>query len=201
MYKQIMKPVFDITLSFFGLIALSPVFLVLTLILAIQNKGNVFFLPERAGFQGKPFRVIKFRTMNEKKDDAGNLLPPGERITKTGRIIRATSLDEIPQLINILKGDMSLIGPRPLHTYYLPLYNETQQRRHNVKPGITGWAQVNGRNTISWQQKFEYDVWYVDNLSFRLDIKILFLTLLKVLRREGISQTGHATMEIFRGNE
>lgn len=167
----------------------------------IANAGKPFFFQQRPGKNEKIFKVIKFRSMNDKKDKGGNLLPDAERLTKAGSFVRKTSLDEIPQLINVLKGDMSLIGPRPLLVQYLHLYNNTQKRRHEVRPGVTGWAQVNGRNAISWAKKFEYDVWYVDHLSFALDIKILFLTIKKVFVREGISQEGQATMEFFKGNK
>jgi len=162
--------------------------------------SNPFFVQKRPGKGGNLFKVIKFKTMNENKDLNGNLLPDAERLTVVGKFIRKTSLDELPQLINVLKGDMSLVGPRPLLIQYLSLYNKEQARRHEVKPGITGWAQVNGRNAISWQQKFEYDVWYVDNMSFALDMKILFLTFKKVFKREGINQEGQATAEPFNGN-
>jgi lipopolysaccharide/colanic/teichoic acid biosynthesis glycosyltransferase len=165
----------------------------------IANKGNAFFFQTRPGKNEKLFKVIKFKTMNDRKDKAGNLLPDEKRLTVAGKIIRKTSLDEIPQLINIIKGDMSLIGPRPLLVDYLPLYNEIQKRRHEVKPGITGWAQVNGRNAISWEQKFAYDIWYVDNISFLLDVKIFFMTIRKVFTLEGINSTTAATMEKFTG--
>lgn len=179
---------------------LSPIFLLVWLSLIIANSGKPFFYQRRPGKDGRIFTIVKFRTMNDKRDADGDLLPDTERLTKVGSFVRKTSLDEIPQLINVLKGDMSLVGPRPLLVEYLPLYNEVQARRHKVRPGITGWAQVNGRNAISWQQKFEYDVWYVKNLSFFLDLKILFLTIMKVVLREGISQEGEATIEQFKGN-
>ncbi len=201
MYKNFFKRIIDFTLALVGLVALSPVFLFVWVLLTIANRGaGAFFFQERPGRDAKIFRVVKFRSMNDKRDTEGNLLPDAERLTKIGKFVRATSLDEIPQLINVLKGDMSLVGPRPLLVKYLPLYNEEQKRRHHVRPGITGWAQVNGRNAISWTQKFEYDVWYVDNISFVLDLKIIFLTIKKVFVREGISQEGEATMEIFKGN-
>jgi lipopolysaccharide/colanic/teichoic acid biosynthesis glycosyltransferase len=169
--------------------------------LSIANRGaGVFFFQERPGKNEKIFKVIKFKTMNDRKDASGNLLPDAQRLTKVGKFVRSTSLDEIPQLLNVIKGDMSLIGPRPLLVQYLPLYNETQRRRHEVRPGITGWAQVNGRNAISWAQKFAYDVWYVDNVSLSLDIKILIKTILKVFKRDGISSGTSATMEYFKGN-
>jgi undecaprenyl phosphate N,N'-diacetylbacillosamine 1-phosphate transferase len=171
-----------------------------TISLYIANRGEPFFFQPRPGKNGKIFKVIKFKTMNDGKDANGNLLPDNERLTPIGSFVRKTSLDEIPQLLNVIKGEMSLIGPRPLLIQYLPLYNAHQARRHEVRPGITGWAQVNGRNSISWQQKFDYDVWYVDNVSFTLDLKILFLTLKKVFVQEGISADGHVTIEPFKGN-
>ena len=201
MYKNFFKRVIDFFASLFGLILLSPIFIIVTIGLYFANNGKPFFFQKRPGKNEKIFSIVKFKTMNDKKDENGNLLSDSERLTKIGSFVRKTSLDEIPQLINVLKGDMSLIGPRPLLIQYLPLYNETQKRRHEVKPGITGWAQINGRNAISWKQKFEYDVWYVDNISLLLDIKILFLTIKKVVVREGISQEGQATMEYFKGNE
>lgn len=200
MYKKFLKRFFDFFAAFFGLMLLSPVMILVMIGLYIANQGKPFFLQARPGLKENIFKIIKFKTMNDKKDATGNLLPDAERLTKIGSFVRKTSLDEIPQLINVLKGDMSLIGPRPLLTQYLPLYDEVQKRRHEVRPGITGWAQVNGRNTISWEQKFEYDVWYVNNMSLLLDIKILFLTVKKVFVREGISQDGQATMEVFKGN-
>lgn len=179
---------------------LSPVLILIWIGLKIANEeAGAFFCQERPGKDEKIFKVIKFKSMNDKRDKNGNLLSDAERLTKIGNFIRKTSLDEITQLINVLKGDMSLVGPRPLRTYYLPLYNEVQKHRHNVRPGITGWAQVNGRNAISWTQKFEYDVWYVENLSFILDIKILFLTIKKVFVREGISKKGEVTTVPFDG--
>ncbi len=200
MYKNYFKRLLDFFAAFFGLLLLSPVFVIVTAGLFFANQGKPFFIQSRPGKNEKIFSIVKFKTMNDKKDNQGNLLPDAERLTKIGSFVRKTSLDEIPQLINVLKGDMSLIGPRPLLIQYLPLYNETQKRRHEVRPGITGWAQVNGRNAISWQKKFEYDVWYVDNVSFLLDIKILFLTIKKVFVREGISQEGQATAKAFNGN-
>ena len=200
MYKNFFKRIFDFLAAFLGLLLLSPVFLVVMLGLYFANDGKPFFLQRRPGKHGKIFRIVKFKTMNDRKDARGNLLPDAERLTAVGALVRKTSLDEIPQLINVLKGDMSLIGPRPLLEQYLPLYDGVQKRRHEVRPGITGWAQVNGRNAISWQQKFAYDVWYVDHLNFWLDVRILFLTIRKVFVREGISQEGQATMEAFNGN-
>lgn len=200
-YREYLKPVFDFVISLTGFLILSPLFLIVLIILSIANKGKPFFLQARPGKKEKIFSVIKFKTMNDKKDTNGNLLPDAKRLTAAGKFIRKTSLDEIPQLINVIKGDMSLIGPRPLLVDYLPLYNNFQKRRHEVKPGITGWAQVNGRNDISWQQKFEYDVWYVDHIGFLLDLKIFFITITKVFKSEGISQRGEATMETFKGSE
>lgn len=178
---------------------LLPVIVLLGGLLAIENNGKVFFLQERPGIFQRSFYIIKFRTMRDVRDAQGNLLPDSERMTKLGRIIRKLSLDELPQLINVIKGDMSLIGPRPLLFRYVPLYSAYQLRRHEVRPGITGWAQVNGRNSISWTQKFAYDVYYVDNLSFALDMKILWMTVLKVLRRDGINQSEDRPMEPFNG--
>lgn len=199
MYQHIIKPILDFSISLFGLIILSPVFLLITIILFISHRGNPFFIQSRPSKNAKIFKVIKFKTMNDRRFSEGNLLPDAQRLTPIGNFIRKTSLDEIPQLINVLKGDMSLIGPRPLLIQYLPLYNKTQKRRHEVKPGITGWAQVNGRNAISWEKKFEYDVWYVNHLSFILDFKILLMTIIKVFKREGINQAGQATAEAFIG--
>ncbi|SDE87907.1 sugar transferase [Epilithonimonas hungarica] len=199
MYGKIVKPCFDFLLALTALLVLSPIFLLVTVALFFANQGNPFFFQKRPGKNERIFRIIKFKTMNDNKDANGNLLPDAERLTAVGIFIRKTSLDEIPQLINVLKGDMSLIGPRPLLPQYLPLYTYAQRRRHLVRPGITGWAQVNGRNAISWQRKFELDVWYVDNLSFSVDLKVLLMTLKKVYKSEGISQNGHATMEIFNG--
>lgn len=200
MYKQFIKPLFDFLAALFGLIILSPVFIIVMIGLAIANHGKPFFFQKRPGKKERIFSIIKFKSMNDKKDEHGNLLPDVKRLTAVGKFVRKTSLDEIPQLINVLKGDMSLIGPRPLRTYYLPLYNDVQKKRHNVKPGITGWAQVNGRNAISWTHKFKYDVWYVENLSFMLDLKIFFLTIKKVFVREGISKEGEVTTVPFDGN-
>lgn len=201
MYSNYLKALFDFIAALIGFLILSPVFIFVVIFLCIANQGMPFFFQQRPGKNGKAFHVIKFKTMNDKKDERGDLLPDGDRLTKIGSFIRKTSLDEIPQLLNVIKGDMSLVGPRPLLMEYLSLYNENQARRHHVKPGITGWAQVNGRNAISWEQKFEYDVWYVDNISFPLDIKILFMTVLKVFKSEGISQDGQSTAEKFKGNK
>jgi undecaprenyl phosphate N,N'-diacetylbacillosamine 1-phosphate transferase len=199
MYRKIIKPIFDFFVATLGLIVLSPILLITAIILSISNSGNPFFFQLRPGKNEKIFKLVKFKTMNEKRDKKGDLLSDAERLTKIGKFVRKTSLDEIPQLINVVKGDMSLIGPRPLLVQYLPLYDEEQKRRHRVKPGITGLAQVNGRNAISWEQKFEYDVQYVDEISFLGDMKILFSTIFKVFKSEGISQNGEATMEIFKG--
>lgn len=201
MYHIFFKRIIDFSLSLLGFIIISPIFFILWLWLYFANKGTgAFFFQERPGKNEKIFKVIKFKTMTDERDANNNLLPDSDRLTKVGKLVRSTSLDEIPQLLNVIKGDMSLIGPRPLLVQYLPLYNETQRRRHKVRPGITGWAQVNGRNAISWQQKFEYDVWYVDNVSLSLDIKILLKTIQKVFKREDISSDTSATMEAFKGN-
>lgn len=178
MYKKLIKPALDFFAALIGLIILFPILLVLVIVLSFVNKGKSFFFQTRAGKHGNPFKIIKLKTMTDEKDEHGKLLPFQQRVTKIGNFVRKFSLDEIPQLINVLKGDMSIIGPRPLHLEYLPHYNTTQARRHDIIGGITGWAQVNGRNAISWEQKFEYDVWYVDNQSFLVDLKILWLTLL-----------------------
>lgn len=199
MYKMYLKRILDFILALFGIVILSPFFIVVSIGLFFANNGKPFFFQLRPGKNEKLFKIIKFKTMSDKKDAAGNLLSDELRLTKIGSVVRKTSLDEIPQLINVLKGEMSLIGPRPLLPQYLPLYSEEQKKRHRVKPGITGWAQVNGRNAISWEQKFEYDVWYVTQCSFLLDMKIVLMTLKKVFIREGISQEGQATMEIFKG--
>lgn len=199
-YVKYFKRIVDFIISLFGFLVMLPFFLLIMLFLFFANQGQPFFFQARPGKNGKIFRIIKFKTMNDKKDLQGNLLSDAERLTIIGKFVRKTSLDEIPQLLNVIKGDMSLIGPRPLLVSYLPLYDEKQKRRHDVRPGITGWAQVNGRNAISWQQKFEYDVWYVENISLRLDIKILFMTILKVFKSEGINAGTSATIEIFTGN-
>jgi len=200
MYKHSFKRLIDFFIALSSLAILSPLFILVTVGLFIANNGRPFFFQQRPGRNERIFKIIKFKTMNDKKDEMGNLLSDAERLTPIGAFVRKTSLDEIPQLINVLKGDMALIGPRPLLVQYLSLYNDVQKRRHEVRPGITGWAQVNGRNAISWEQKFQYDVWYVDNLSFLLDIRIFFLTIKKVFIREGISADGQATMEAFKGN-
>lgn len=189
MYSKGIKRILDFLAALFGLLLISPIFIIVILCLIYYNKGSVFFLQDRPGLKGKIFRVIKFKSMTDAKDENGNLLPNEQRITAVGKFIRKTSLDELPQLINVLKGDMSLIGPRPLRVDYLPIYSVEQARRHDVRPGITGWAQVNGRNAISWTEKFRLDVWYVDHISFMLDIKILYMTLLKVLKRADINSS------------
>ena len=201
MYSKIFKPSLDFLISLLALLILLPLFLLTTLLLTIANSGRPFFTQTRPGKHARPFKVIKFKTMNDKRDKAGHLLPDAQRLTPVGKFIRKTSLDEIPQLINVLKGDMSLIGPRPLLMEYLPLYSKEQARRHEVRPGITGWAQVNGRNAISWEQKFKYDLYYVDNCSFVLDMVIFIKTIEKVFKSEGISQQGQATMEFFKGTK
>lgn len=184
-------------LSLLAIVCISPLLLVLMLLLYFANEGaGVYFLQERPGYKGKIFRVIKFKTMNEKRDEDGNLLPDLLRITKVGKFVRATSLDELPQLFNVLKGDMALIGPRPLLKQYLPLYTPEQMRRHDVRPGISGWAQVNGRNNLSWTEKFKLDVWYADHLSFALDVKIIFMTVMKVFKRESINSTATTSKNI-----
>ena len=200
MYKNFIKPVIDFVLALVGFLFLSPVFVLVTIGLFFANDGKPFFFQLRPGKDGKIFKIIKFKTMTDKKDENGNLLPDADRLTKIGSFVRKTSLDEIPQLLNVIKGDMSLVGPRPLLPKYLELYNDFQRRRNEVKPGITGWAQVNGRNSISWEKKFEYDVWYVDNVSFLLDVKILIMTVLKVVKSEGINEQGQATSNEFKGN-
>jgi len=197
MYKNIIKPIYDSVAAFCGLILLLPILLVITIILYFSNDGKPFFFQLRPGKNGKIFKIIKFKTMNDRKDADGNLLSDTERLTRTGKFVRKTSLDEIPQLWNVLIGQMSLIGPRPLLTDYLHLYNDFQNRRHEVKPGITGWAQVNGRNAISWDKKFEYDVWYVDNISFLLDVKTMCLTIIKTLASKGITPDGQVIMPRF----
>lgn len=200
MYAHFLKRLIDFTIVFVVLLIIWPILLIITLWLHFANKGaGAFFTQERPGKDGKIFKVIKYKTMTDERDASGNLLPDADRLTKVGKFVRSTSIDELPQLINVLKGDMALIGPRPLLPQYLPLYSKEQARRHEVRPGITGWAQVNGRNAISWTKKFELDVWYVDHCSFALDLKIIFLTIKKVFIREGISQEGQATMEFFNG--
>jgi len=200
MYRLFFKRFIDFCTALVIILLFSPVICLTVLFLYVVNKGKVFFTQQRPGQGARLFKVIKFKTMDDRVDGNGKLLPDKERLTPVGKFIRTTSLDELPQLFNVLKGDMSLIGPRPLLPKYLPLYNQQQRRRHFVRPGITGWAQVNGRNTISWARKFEYDVWYVDNLSFLLDLKIIWLTLFRVFKREGINAAGSATIAPFNGN-
>ena len=200
MYKQVFKRIIDFIIALVCIVVLFPIFLIVTICLYFANQGKPFFFQERPGRKEKVFKIIKYKTMNDKMDSQGNLLPDSHRLTKIGSFVRKTSLDELPQLINVLKGDMSLIGPRPLRTYYLPLYSKEQKKRHDVRPGITGWAQVNGRNAISWTKKFELDVYYVNNLSLSLDLKIILLTIRKVIIKEGISQEGQATVERFNGH-
>ena len=201
MYRHCIKRLLDFFISLLAIIALSPLFVIVTVWLHIANKGaGAFFLQERPGLNSRVFKVIKFKTMTDEKDKHGDLLPDEKRITKVGKFVRSTSIDELPQLFNVLKGDMALIGPRPLLVKYLPLYSENQKRRHNVRPGITGWAQCHGRNAISWTQKFEYDIWYVDNLSFATDMKVIWRTIITVIKRSGISHKGSATMEAFNGH-
>lgn len=199
MYR-VVKRVADLIMAVFLFTVLLPLFILISLFLFIANKGHVFFIQERPGYKEKIFKIIKFKTMRDAYDAEGKPLPDDMRLTPVGRLIRKTSLDEIPQLINVIKGDMSFVGPRPLLVEYLPLYNEWQRRRHEVKPGITGWAQVNGRNDISWDEKFRLDIYYVENQSFILDLKILWLTVIKVLKGSGVSKKGFATTDFFRGN-
>ena len=200
MYRKFLKRLIDILVSLILLVLLSPIILVITFVLFFMNKGEPFFYQDRPGFMERKIRIIKFKSMNNNKNTDGILLPDNERITVMGKFIRSTSLDELPQLINVLKGDMSLIGPRPLLFKYLRLYSENQKRRHSVKPGVTGLAQVNGRNAISWTKKFEYDIYYVDNLSFKLDLQILIKTILKIVSREGVNQSNKRPMQPFDGN-
>ena len=201
MYKHFFKRLIDFLVALVAIICLSPLFLIVTLWLMIANKGaGAFFLQPRPGKDAKIFKVIKYKTMTDEKDADGQLLPDEQRLTRVGRFVRSTSIDELPQLFNVLKGDMALIGPRPLLVKYLPLYSPEQARRHEVRPGITGWAQCHGRNAISWKEKFELDVWYVDHLSFATDLKVIYHTIGTVLNRSGISHEGSATMEAFNGN-
>lgn len=200
MYKNFFKRVIDFILVLTVLLVIWPILLVITIWLHFANKGaGAFFFQERPGKDAKIFKVIKFKTMTDERDSEGKLLPDAQRLTKVGKFVRSTSIDELPQLINVLKGDMALIGPRPLLVQYLPLYSKEQARRHEVRPGITGWAQCHGRNAISWTKKFELDVWYVDNVSLLTDLKVIFITIKKVLVRDGISQEGEATMQAFNG--
>ena len=201
MYRKVGKRVIDLLVAILGLVLLSPLLLFLGIVLAASQRISPLFIHPRAGQAGEPFNLVKFRTMNNACDAAGKLLPDHERLTSLGKFIRALSLDELPQLFNVLTGDMSLVGPRPLPVKYLPRYSERQSQRHLVKPGITGWAQVNGRNNLSWEKKFEHDLFYVENCSFRLDMRILWLTFKKVLTREGINASAQNTMEEFTGNK
>jgi lipopolysaccharide/colanic/teichoic acid biosynthesis glycosyltransferase len=200
MYVRIFKRIIDLTVALAGFIVLLPLFMLICILLALANRGSIFFLQKRPGKGEQIFSIIKFKTMNDLKDGEGNLLPDAERLSSIGKFIRKTSLDEVPQLLNVIKGDMSLVGPRPLLVQYIPLYNEQQRKRHQVKPGITGWAQVNGRNSIGWKEKFEYDTWYVEHASFLLDAKILWKTIEKVLKSEGINSSSSVPMEKFTGN-
>ena len=199
MFRYFIKPLGDLIISLFLLIILSPIIILTAILLLIANKGKIFFFQQRPGLNCKPFNIVKFKTMRDAFDNNGTPLPDHVRLTKVGSFIRSASLDELLQLLNVLKGDMSLVGPRPLLMQYLSKYSNEQAKRHNVKPGITGWAQVNGRNTISWDQKFKYDVEYVEKQSFVLDLKILWMTFLNVIQRKGISADGHVTMEEFKG--
>ena len=201
MYKKFFKRVLDFCISLIALIIISPILLVVTIWLHFANKGGgAFFFQERPGKDAKIFKVIKFKTMTDERDAEGNLLPDAQRLTKVGRFVRSTSIDELPQLINVLKGDMALIGPRPLLTKYMPLYSPEQMRRHEVRPGISGWAQCHGRNAISWTEKFKLDVWYVDHCTLWTDIKVIWITIMKVLKRADINEAGQATMEAFNGH-
>jgi sugar transferase EpsL len=195
------KPLFDILVAALALLLFSPLLGLLALLVRIRLGSPIFFRQQRPGLHGRPFTLIKFRTMTDKRDAQGSLLPDAERLTKFGQFLRASSLDELPELWNVLKGEMSLVGPRPLLMQYLPLYTPEQMRRHGVRPGITGWAQVNGRNALTWEEKFALDVWYVDNYTLWLDLKIIFLTLLKIVKRDGINQPGAATMQAFTGSQ
>ena len=201
MYKQIIKRFLDLIFAIIALVFFLPLILLITITLLVANKGEPFFVQRRVGVNEKIFKIYKFKTMNNLKTQTGELLPDTQRLTGIGILLRQTSLDELPQLYNVLIGTMSFVGPRPLLTEYLPLYNKFQKQRHNVKPGITGWAQINGRNMLSWQDKFNYDVWYVKNLSFLIDFKILAQTILKVIQRKDINNDGNSTMEYFKGND
>ena len=201
MYKHFLKRFLDFWIALIVLACISPLLIVVTLWLHVANKGaGAFFLQERPGKDGRIFRIIKYKTMTDERDADGHLLPDEQRLTKVGRFVRSTSIDELPQLLNVLKGDMALIGPRPLLVQYLPLYSKEQARRHEVRPGISGWAQCHGRNAISWSEKFKLDVWYVDHVSLKTDLTVIWLTIQKVLKRADISELGHATMEVFNGH-
>ena len=200
-YSHFFKRFFDLMLASIGFIILLPLFLIVWCVLLVKNNGKAFFYQERPGKNERVFRIIKFKTMNDKTDEHGQLLPPSDRLTRTGNFVRKYSLDEIPQLLNVIKGDMSLIGPRPLLIRYLPRYNDFQKQRHDIRPGITGWAQVNGRNAISWEQKFEFDVWYVKNMSLLLDVKIIFLTIHTVFKKVGINNANNEIASDFMGTQ
>ena len=201
MYKHFLKRFLDFWIAFIALVCISPLLIVVTLWLHVANKGaGAFFLQERPGKDGRIFRILKYKTMTDERDADGRLLPDEQRLTKVGRFVRSTSIDELPQLLNVLKGDMAIIGPRPLLVQYLPLYSTEQARRHEVRPGISGWAQCHGRNAISWNEKFKLDVWYVDHVSLKIDLTVVWLTIQKVLKRADISEEGHATMEAFNGH-
>lgn len=201
MYKHFFKRFFDFWIALIALICLSPILLIVTIWLHFANKGaGAFFFQDRPGKDAKIFKVIKFKTMTDERDKEGNLLPDADRLTKVGKFVRSTSIDELPQLINVLKGDMALIGPRPLLVQYLPLYTKEQMRRHEVRPGISGWAQCHGRNNISWTEKFKLDVWYVEHISLFTDIQVIWITIMKVLKRADINEDGQATMEVFNGH-
>ncbi|MBR4367115.1 MAG: sugar transferase [Bacteroidaceae bacterium] len=201
-YRKYLKRPADIAVSFLLLLITSPILLATMLLLKFANKGSgIFFFQQRPGLHGKIFKIVKFKTMTDERDAEGNLLPDEQRLTKVGRFVRSTSIDELPQLLNVLKGDMSMIGPRPLLVQYLPLYSPRQARRHEVRPGITGWAQVHGRNSLSWKEKFEYDVWYVDHLTLATDISVIYNTILTVISRKDIAHEGEATMTPFTGND
>ena len=201
MYKHFLKRFLDFWIAFIALVCISPLLIVVTLWLHVANKGaGAFFLQDRPGKDGRIFRIIKYKTMTDERDADGRLLPDEQRLTRVGRFVRSTSIDELPQLLNVLKGDMALIGPRPLLVQYLPLYSKEQARRHEVRPGISGWAQCHGRNAISWAEKFKLDVWYVEHVSLKTDLIVVWLTIQKVLKRADISEQGHATMEVFNGH-
>ena len=201
MYKHFLKRFLDFWIALIALVCISPLLIVVTLWLHVANKGaGAFFFQERPGKDGRIFRIIKYKTMTDERDASGHLLPDEQRLTKVGRFVRSTSIDELPQLLNVLKGDMALIGPRPLLVQYLPLYSKEQARRHEVRPGISGWAQCHGRNAISWAEKFKLDVWYVEHVSLKTDLIVVWLTIQKVLKRADISEQGHATMEVFNGH-